>query len=37
MATVSLASRDQTTSRRLGALRGEAQSARISFASVELL
>jgi predicted transcriptional regulator len=35
--TLSLAGRDETTARALAAFRGEAQGARISFASVELL
>jgi len=35
--TVSIASPDETTARTLAAFRGEAQGARISFASVELL
>jgi predicted transcriptional regulator len=35
--TLSFAARDETTARTLAAFRGEAQGARISFASVELL
>lgn len=35
--TLSVGSRDETTERTLAAFRGEAQGARISFASVELL
>lgn len=35
--TLSVASRDEATRRALAAFRGEAQGARIAFASVELL
>ncbi|NCQ35024.1 helix-turn-helix domain-containing protein [bacterium] len=35
--TLSVSARDETTARTLAAFRGEAQGARISFASVELL